>query len=302
MQDLLSMPLAVGSWRGDATTSFASDGYFETLGMRLLRGREFTRNESDNGAPVAVISDSAAQRLWPGQDALGRHLSVSVEFLKARDCQVVGIVNDTRFATLMQVDPLHVYLPRGNFPRPFGGWIVRVRGNRDKALAAIGSAVEAVDPTLLPRLEMVSLEGPVAAQRTFFRVVAIFAAILTLFSLTLAGIGIYGVMAFLVSQRTREIGIHIALGASSRRILRNVVIQGLRPVLAGTLLGTAAAIKLISYARPGLVKDFNLFSRTFSDPALYAELALILAIAVLASVIPARRALGVDPAEALRHE
>ncbi len=304
MQEMLSFPVAVGQWHGQAPASFASDGYFETLGIRLLRGRGFTRPESDGGAPVAVISDSTARRLWPDQEALGKHLRVDFAFLKGPDYEVVGIVRDARFVTLMQPDPLHVYLPMGTMPRPLGGLMVRSRGNRDRALAAIQTAVESVDPTLLPNLEMIDLdEGMVAAQRTFFRVLAAFAGILTLLALTLAGIGIYGVMAFLVSQRSREIGIRIALGASSPAVLRSVVIQGLRPVFAGTLLGLAGAIRILTMARASEIsKDLNLFSRTIADPALFGELALVLAIALLASIIPAKRALRVDPAMALRHE
>jgi len=303
MQEILPLPVTAGNWNGEMPCSFASDGYFETLGIRLLRGRSFTRLEGDQGAPVAVISDSTARRLWPNQQPLGKHLAVGWQFLKGTDYEVVGIATDARFVTLMQVDRLHVYLPGGSLPRPLGGLVVRLRGNRDKALAAIESAVQSVDATLLPSLELVSLEaGPVSAQRTFFRVLAVFGGILTLLSLTLAGVGIYGVMAFLVSQRTREIGIRIALGATAREILTGVLSQGLRPVFIGTLLGAAGAIRIVTFVPFELVTYLNLFSLTFTDPALYGELALVLAIAALASFIPARRALQVDVAVALRHE
>jgi ABC-type antimicrobial peptide transport system permease subunit len=183
------------------------------------------------------------------------------------------------------------------------GWFFRIHGNRDKALAAVQSAVESVDPSLLRSLDLVSLEdGPVAVQRGIYRVLGVFAGILTLLSLTLAGVGIYGVMAFLVSQRTREIGIRMALGATSRVVLKNVVTQGLRPVLVGTLAGLAAAAVATAVIRSKASLPPGLTSSGFLDPLLYEELALVVAKAVLASVIPARRALSVDPIVALRYE
>ena len=304
MQDVISVPVSVDAWRGQSVLSFAADGYFDTLGIRLLRGRAFSREESESGAAVAVISQSTAQRLWPNQDPLGKRLTTGFEFLQSKSAEVVGIAADARFATLTQVDPLHVYLPIGDLPRPFFGLVVRIRGDRDRAWKAIESAVEAYEPTMLASLEMVSLEdGPVAGQRGFFRTLAAFAGVLTLLSLTLAGVGIYGVMAFLVGQRTHEIGIRIALGANARAILRNVAVQGLLPVLVGTLVGLLAATRVVTLAGGSeLGRSFHLFTRTYSDPALYGELALVLALATIASVVPARRALRIDPAVALRHE
>jgi ABC-type antimicrobial peptide transport system permease subunit len=184
-----------------------------------------------------------------------------------------------------------------------GGLMVSMHGNRDKAVAAIESAVEAEDPSLLPSLDVVSLEdGTVALQRGFYRVLGAFAASLTLLSLSLASIGIYGVMAFLVSQRTREIGIRMALGATARMVLSSVLIQGLRPVFLGMAAGLTAAAWLFRLL-PSRQWPSDLLSRSsFIDPAVIAALALVLAVAGLACVIPARRALRVDPAVALRHD
>jgi hypothetical protein len=303
----LSLPVQMmaGKWGGQTVVSFASDAYFETVGIRLLRGRGFTRQEASQGAPEAVISESTARRLWPSDDPLGHHFTTERgKFLKFSEYEVVGVARDVRFVNITELDPLHVYLPSGSAQRMMGGLLVHIRGNRDRALAAVGSAVESVDSRLLPSLNLMSLEdGPVALQRSFYRVVAAFTGTLTLLSLTLAGIGIYGVMAFLVSQRTREIGIRVALGASSGVVINHVVVQGLRPVFAGTLIGLAGAARVAAWARAsGVGGQLNLFAHTFSDPVLYGELALVLAIAVLASIIPARRAMRVDPVVALRHE
>ena len=140
-------------------------------------------------------------------------------------------------------------------------------------------------------------EGPVAMQRETTRVLAAFSGVLTLLSLALAGVGVHGVMAFLVSQRTREIGIRIALGATSRAVIGRVVVQGLLPVFLGMAIGFPAAAAIDLVTSTDGVRD-----SMFLDPAAYALLAVVLAIAVVASIIPARRALRVDPMVALRHE
>jgi len=304
LAETIGLAGSAGNWNGQTQTSFASDGYFETLGIPLERGRGFTRPESDRGAPVAVISESTARRLWPGQDPLGQYIHFARTFITATEYEVAGVAKDVRFTNLTEVDPMHVYLPTGAMPRLFGGVVFRIRARREKALAAVTSAVESVDPALLPSLDLVSLEeGPVAVRRSFYRVLGGFAGVLTLLSLTLAAIGVYGVMAFLVSQRTREIGIRMALGATSRAVLMSVVVQGLRPVLAGMLVGMAASAGLLAIlAARGVVSSSGPFPATFGAAALYAELALMLATAVLASIVPARRALRVDPVVALRHE
>jgi ABC-type antimicrobial peptide transport system permease subunit len=296
-------PMTAGNWKGQAMTTWASDAYFETLGIPILEGRGFTRQEGDGDAPVAVISASTARRVWPGEDPLGKRLTLDL-FGTFTDYQVVGIVKDVRFTVITEIDPLLVFLPDGPMSRFRGGILFRVRGNRDKALRAVQSAVESVvDPTALATLDLVSLEdGPVAVQRAFLRVLGAFAGTLTLLSLTLAGVGIYGVMAFLVSQRTREIGIRMALGATSRAVIRNVMLRGVWPVFIGTLFGVAGAIALERAPAVQSARQFILSPPTLSDPVFYAELALVVAIVVLASVVPARRALRVDPVVALRYE
>jgi len=160
-----------------------------------------------------------------------------------------------------------------------------------------------VDTAAWATVDLVSLEdGPVAIQRGFLRVLGAFAGTLTLLSLTLAGVGIYGVMAFLVSQRTREIGIRMALGAAPRAVIRNVMLQGVWPVFIGTLVGGAGSLALERAPAVQGVRQFILSPPTLGDPVFYAELALVVAIVVLASAVPARRALRVDPAVSLRHE
>ena len=180
----------------------------------------------------------------------------------------------------------------------------RIRGDRGRALAAVRSAVDSFDANLGPSLFMVSLEdGFVAMQRSLQRVTASLAGTLTLLSLTLAGVGIFGVMAFLVSQQTREIGIRVALGATARAVVTNILVQGLRPVFIGLALGfSLGTVTTVITRATQTFPDAPLARVIFADPIMYGALALMLAVAVLASVIPARRALRVDPAVALRHE
>jgi predicted permease len=299
LQGALQFPMTAEKWKGQTTTTWASDAYFETLGIPILEGRSFTRQEGDGNASVAVISESTARRVWPGEDPLGKRFTLD-SALTLANYQVIGVARDARFTVITEIDPLHVYVAGG---ADKGRVLFRIHGNRDKALVAAQAAVDSVDPTALATLNMVSLEdGPVAVQRGLLRVLGAFAGTLTLLSLTLAGVGIYGVMAFLVSQRTREIGIRMALGATSRAVLQNVMLQGVWPVLVGTLVGVAGSLALQRTPVIQGALQFSLSPPTLSDSAFYAELALVAAIAVLASVVPARRALRVDPAVSLRHE
>jgi ABC-type antimicrobial peptide transport system permease subunit len=286
--------------------SYASDGYLETMGIAMLQGRGFTRQEADRGTPVAVISESTARSFWPKQNPIGQHFALDLTFQnKFTDFEVVGIAKDTRFANIARLDPLHVYLPAGGAQLvPTGDLVFRIRGDRDKAIAAVQSVVESVDRSLLPGMTISNIEeGPLAMQRNLMQVTETFAGVLTLLSLTLAGVGIYGVMSFLVSQRIREIGIRIALGATSRMVLKSVMLQGLRPVLAGTLLGFGASLAVDSVVRATVeIPGASVLFSMFGEPAFYGEVALVFVIAVLASVVPARRALRVDPMVALRYE
>jgi hypothetical protein len=307
-----SAPMTAGKFNQRTLTTNASDRYFETLGIRLLRGRDFTRQEADRKEKVAVISESTARNIWPGEDPLGKRISLDLTFHNNfTEFEIVGLVSDARFADITEIDPLHVYLPSGlNEPCPHcevempqsGGIVFRMRGDRARALQAVRAAVESVDPSLLPGMDLVSLQGFVDVQRSFFRVVSGFAGAMTLLALTLAGVGIYGVTVFVVSQRTKEIGIRVALGATSRMVVRNVLMQGLRPVLIGMAAGSAAAAGLNAWQRSTEAIPDSMLHGLLGDVSIYAGLALMLAIATLASIVPARRALRVDPMVALRYE
>jgi macrolide transport system ATP-binding/permease protein len=301
-------PIVVGAARGRTLLSYASNGYFETLGIPLLRGRSFTVQEARGNAPLAVISESAARRFWPGGEALGRTFALDMDFNGAlREFEVIGIVKDVRFANLTRPDPAHVYLAPG-LDAP--GWVellVRITGNRQRALADVATVVAASDQKLLPGLRLVNLDdGAVRLQRSMSHEFAMLAATLAILALSLAVVGIYGVISYLVSRRTRDIGVRMALGADSTALWKDVILQGLRPVFVGMMLGVAAAACLSTLLHqtlsfPGSM-DF-LYGVPFYDPVTFTSLAIFVpAVAALASAIPARRALRVDPAVALRYE
>jgi ABC-type antimicrobial peptide transport system permease subunit len=292
---------------GRTLASGASESYFETLGIPLLRGRNFTRLETERPAPVAVISEATARRFWPGSDAIGRRFTLDMDFSGTlADFEVIGIVKDIRYANLTRIDPTHVYLPL-NKQQTNNGILLRAEGDPRRALAAVRAAVESFDGKAAPGLSLVRLEdGPVHLQRVMSTASAVFSSILGGLALLLASVGVYGVMAYVVSRRVKEIGIRMALGASQKAVLRTVVLQGLRPVLIGMAIGSllAAAISVALHASLALPGSADLFYGVpFYDPATFLGFACVVAaVAALASAVPAHRAIRVDPMVALRHE
>ena len=296
-----------GPQRGRTLAGYGSDTYFDLLGIPLVRGRHLTALEADRAASLAIVSESCARKFWPGQDPIGRHFELDMNGRGSfAEFEVIGVAKDVRFANLSRVDVARVYLA----PRP-GGWniglMVRTEGDPRRATAAIRAAAGRVDPKLESGLSMLNLDsGLVELRRSFARISALFSAALAVLALALAGAGIYGVMAYLVSQRTKEIGVRIALGARAEDVLLSVVVRGLRPVFMGLALGIAGAAALSALAHSTLVwpetSDF-LYGVPFYDPATFIALPLfVLIIAALASAHPARRALRVDPTIALRYE
>jgi predicted permease len=302
-------PIAAGGLRGRTLASYASETYFSLFHIPFLRGRSFSRAEAESEARVAVISESTARRFWPNEDPLGKHLTLDLDFHgKFADFEVIGVAKDIRFANLTRNDPAHVYLPAGaSGAARFSSILVRIHTDPQRALAALEDSVGAVDRSLLPDLEFLNLDsGVISIQRAMSRTFAILAATLAILALTLSGIGIYGLMAYLVSRRTREIGIRMALGAPSGAVLRNIVVSGLRPAVAGMVLGFTASVALSWVLHETLVfpgsMDF-LYGVRFYDPVTFAGLIFfVTAVAAAASAFPAWRALNVDPMAALRYE
>ena len=269
-----------------------SPDYFAAMGIRILRGRGFTDRDDDHAPPVLVISETMARTYWPGEDAIGKRVTIGYHNSGPRE--VVGIVADVKESELSEAARPEMYAAFPQTPWPF--FSVVVRADRDPA--ALAGAVR----TSLTRLDPEQPPGDVqtlthyvrlaTAQPRFTAVLAgAFAAIATL----LAGLGIYGVLAYGVAQRRREIGIRMALGAQPGDVRRLVMSQAAVLGAAGVAAGVASAL-LLTRTLSSL-----LFGVTASDPATFgAGCALLMGVVVAAAYLPARRATRVDPMVALR--
>lgn len=281
---------------GYAEYRLASRGCFAAMGIPLLRGRLFDQNDRINSPPVAVISQSLAEKYWPNEDPIGNRIQFGNMDGDLRLLQVVGVVGDVRDRGLdSNVSPT-VY---GNaLQRPqSSSFSVIVRAQVDPAtlIPAMRQAVQALNPELptsFRTLEQV-FSSSLDARRFSLVTFSVFAAA----ALMLAVMGIYGVISYTVTQRTQEIGIRIALGAQGRDVLKLVVGQGLTLALIGISMGLVAAFGLTR------LMASLLYGVSATDPAIFMAISLLLAgVALLASYIPARRATKVDPMVALRYE
>ena len=274
--------------------SIVTPEYFDLMGMTLRRGRLFSDLDNEKAPEVAVINESMAQTYWPNEDPLGKRLKLSRRATSWTT--VVGIVADARAESLENARVPEVYTSL--YQRGAHHLAIFLRGHLNAAAITdeVRAQVQSVDPTL-PVFGAQMLNETVSAslsQRRFLmEVVALFA----LTALLLAGLGIYGVISYIVSERTHEIGIRLALGAERRSILQMVLRQGLGLAVAGAAVGLVAAV-VVSHLMTGL-----LYGVRPTDPFTFAGVALLLiAVALLACYVPARRALLVDPLVALRYE
>lgn len=268
--------------------AFVSPGYFTAIGLPLVTGQLLA--ESDRGKGVALISESVARRVLPGRNPVGMHL-----IWRKRAFAVIGVVGDIR--TGPDKSPaLGIYLPAWSFATPDETLVVRTDMDPRAAAASIRRAIWSVDPQVaIPHEETLKsiVQTSIAPRRYETSLGAMFALVAVL----LAALGLYGVISYSVSQRTHEIGIRMALGAQKRDVLRLVVGQGLRLAVIGVAIGIAAALGLTRFLQ-GM-----LFGVQPTDAGTFAVVALVLiAVAFLATYIPARRATKVDPMEALRYE
>ena len=291
----------------EAGYSYVTPNYFETLKIPVLRGRVFTTAEAEGQAPVVVVSDATARRLWPGEDALGKRITIGSErrtmfFPGEADpyvagAEVIGISGDVHSVDLRKADESYVYLPLALSRQWTSHLLARTAGEPRAMLPEIGRIFHAVDadvPVLAAPLHtMVSMDP-------FFvvsRIGGLLASIVGSMGLLLACMGVYGMVSYAVVQRTREIGIRMALGAESRQVLALVVRDGLRPIVLGMLAGVMGAAGL------SRLLAATLFGLSPWDGVSYSSVSLLLAaVALVAIVVPARRALCVDPMVALRYE
>jgi predicted permease len=277
-------------------TVTALPGYFETMGMTLLRGRWFTeQDQAPDAMKVAVVNESFAKRFWPGQDPVGRRIRYASSD-PTPWMQVVGVERDTRHYGLDEEMRPEVFMPFSLNPRSTMTMVLRSAVDPRGLTASVREAIRRMDPGL-PMFEVRTmteqLDRSLWTRRTGSWLFGAFAAV----AILLAVAGIYGVVSFAVSRRTREIGIRIALGARPGDVMLRVLAGGMVLVGAGTAIGLA-----VSAAVAGVLKSM-LFGVSARDFATYAAVAaLVLSVGALANSIPARRAASVDPIRALRFE
>jgi len=267
--------------------------YFKTLGISLLTGREFNEHDTADSQKVCLISQAGAKKVYPGENPIGKTLLVSSLGVPY---EIVGIVGDVRSVRVKDAPGMEFYLPWSQENFPFGNVTVRTNLKLDAVTKAVQSALNTVNPGLAiaaPQTMEAVVAQALGQARLMTWLLGIFAGV----ALLLASIGIYGAVAYTVEQRTGEIGVRMALGAQTRDVLKLVVGQGMRPVVIGLVIGIAAAFAL------GRLIASQLFEVSAHNPALLGGATVLLAaIALLACLLPARRAALVDPVQALRTE
>jgi len=280
---------------GVADYCSVSEGYFQTLGIPLVRGRLFDERDGAGAPHVGVISESLARERWPGQDPIGHTIQFGNMDGDLRLITIVGIVGDTHEYGLDSPPHPTVYVNLLQRPRSFVSVAMRLDTGTPPAAAAAQSILHRLDPELPARFRTLGqvLSASIAPRRFNVILVACFGAA----ALVLATTGVFGVIAYSVSRRTREIGVRAALGAEASDLRLMIVRQGLKTILPGVALGIAASLVLTR------TLESLLFGVAPTDPLTLAGMTLLLvAAALLACYVPARRATKVDPVVALRQE
>jgi macrolide transport system ATP-binding/permease protein len=270
--------------------------YFRTLGVPMIQGREFTDRDRVGTTKVAIINQKLANRLWPGQNAVGQLLSVPFWHEPRPPVQIVGVARDTKHRSLLAEMPMLIYLPELQAYDGRATVVARTSGDPKKLIPAIREEVAALDKDLtLQAVKTMTeqIEGTLWQQRTAAGLIGAFGVL----ALGLSAIGIYGVIAHSVAQRTREIGIRMALGAGTHAVQRMILRQGLVLALTGILIGLVAAFALTR------LMSSLLYGVSPTDPVTFViSSVLLIGVALGACLVPARRATRIDPMIALRCE
>jgi len=272
-----------------AEYNVVGEGYFATIGIPIVTGREFARTDDENAPLIAIINETMAAKYWPGKNAVGQRLKVKDKWM-----EVVGTAKDSKYSEMLEAAKPFFYLPlRQNFSVQ-NGFIIRTDQSATAIMNALAREIRVLDPNLAP-LDTVSLQEQVNRMSYSQQLAATLLAVFGGIALFLAAIGLYAVMSYSVSQSTRELGMRMALGANAAAVLRLVVSRGLRLTILGMAIGAIAALALTRLITTLLYKVSP------RDPIAFGSALLILtAVALVACFVPGLRAARIDPARALR--
>lgn len=301
-------PKGGDKWEGDEYWRFVSSGYFEALRIPLLRGRYFTRTDTAKSDHVVIVNEAFARKYWPNQDPIGQQILIGhglgPEFEEPQR-QVIGVVGSVTEAGLAKGMVPVMYVPQSQITDGISrlgasllplSWVIRTSGDPLSVAAAATHEFDNLDPQLAPS-HVVTMQQVIAESNTRQNFDTLLLTVFACIALLLAAVGIYGLMAYSVEQRTQEIGIRMALGANQSKIMRLIMGQGLRLALIGTVAGLAAA-----YGLTRLLANF-LFGVKAGDPLAFSLVAVtLISVTLLAALVPTMRAMRVDPIVALRQE
>ena len=292
---VVGRPAPAGEAPPTTSLTVASSDYFEALRIPLRRGRLFSTADGVDAPPVALVNDLMAERLWPGEDPLGRRLAAN--WLDGwRTMEIVGVVGRVRHNGLHSDPRPELFLPYSQVPHGSLTFVVETTSEPEPLLPSFKARIWDIDPTL-PLYDVATLDSLVAQTLAPRRFLLQVVGSLSVVAFVLSAIGIYGMLSFSTAQRTREIGLRLALGANPKSIMRMVIREGMLPVAAGAALGLMAAL-VLSRGIAAL-----LYGVSPTDPiTLAGTTALLLGIALLACYLPARHATTIDPLAALRPE
>ena len=268
-----------------------TEGYLETMGVDLVEGRALRREDDENGSPVIVVNQRVAERFWPGESALGKVVRTA-----GAEREVVGVVETGKYRSLGEPETEFMYLPHRELFATHMSLVARTTRDPAETLAAIRDIVRTLDPDM-PVFDVRTMENHLGVALLPARIGGWVLGVFGLLGLVLTAVGIYGVMAYSVAQRKRELGIRVALGADRRRVVRLVLGEGMRLATVGTVLGLLAALGAARFIQ-GL-----LYNVSALDPAAFLLVPGLLTLVALAAVyVPARRAAGVDPMRVLKSD
>jgi len=296
--DYSSAPLEIEGYQPPRNEQVSADynqvgeGYFATIGIPIVAGREFTRNDDENAPPVAIVNETTASKYWPAKkNAVGQRLKVKDKWM-----EIVGVAKNAHYRTKLEQPTPFFYVPvRQNFFVQ-NGFIIRTDQSASAIMNALAREIHALDPNLAP-LDTISLQEQVDRMSYTQRLAVALLAIFGGMALFLASIGLYAVMSYSVSQSTRDLGVRMALGARASDVLRLVISRGLRLTTAGIVIGAIAALMLTR------LMGNLLYKVSPRDPLAFGFAFVIMTtVALAACFLPAWRATRIDPAQALRNQ